>query len=230
MIDPARWHGEIGYFDAGGARTGRELFSVSVHADRSRTLRAQCEMDDDALVRDCLLVLDSDEKPAEAFVRVVEGGVPAGTGWYQFSEGRVEAYTRCPHVPVLQETRFFAEAPRFFGTHSLVNDGWLARLAKGMPEGSSLALDNLVSCSLAANGGGAPNLHVTAAMLENVGAEPVHVAAGLFSCRHYRVRYGDYPPLEMWVSGPELLLVRMSWSHLAARYELLALTDASPYA
>jgi hypothetical protein len=230
MIDRARWHGEIGYFDAGGRRTGRELFSVSIHADGSRTLRAQCEMDEDALVRDCLLVLDREEKPVEAFVRLIENGAPGGTGWYRFPGATVEARILGPDASVLLQSKSLAEDSCFFGTHSLVNDGWLARLAKDLPEGSTAALDNLVSCSLAANGGGTPGIHVTAAAIEHVGAAQVAVPAGLFRCRHYRVRYGEYPPLDMWTTGPELMLVRMAWTHLEARYELLALTEASPSA
>jgi hypothetical protein len=230
MIDRARWQGEIGYFAADGSRTGRELFSVSVHADGSRTLRAQCEMDDDALVRDCLLVLDCDDKPLEAFVRVIADGARGGSGWYQFSDRGVEAHILGPHALLLPESKYLAEAPRFFGTHSLVNDAWLTRIVKDLPEGSSAWLHDLVSCSLAANGGGTPSIHATSAIIEHVGSGEVRAPAGEFACSHYRVRYGDYPPLDMWVTGPERLLVRMSWSHLASYYELLALTDSSPAA
>lgn len=231
MIDRARWHGEIGYFDADGTRTGRELFSLSVHGDGARTLRAQCEMDDDALVRDAVLVLSPDGRPAEAFVRVVEGGTVRGTGWYRMGCGRVEAdISEAGASPERRAVSLGDDGPRFFGTHSLVNDGWLARLADGLAPGSRRMLDDLVTCSLAANGGGVPDVHVTSATIEHVGAAVIEVGARAFACDHYRVGYGDYPPLDMWVSGPERLLVRMSWSHLGGRYELLGLTETLTFA
>lgn len=202
MIDRERWRGEIAYLGAGGEATGRELFSVSVHADGSVTLRAQCEMDDDALVRDAILSLDAEGLPAEAFVRTVEQGRHIGSRWYRFDA---------------------APRPRFFGTHSLVNDGWLARLGAAMRAGERRRLDGLITCSLQANGGGAPALHETSAILAYVGEERVTRPAGDFNCRHWRVGYGDYPPLDMWVTGPLDLLVAMEWRHLSARYELASL-------
>jgi hypothetical protein len=222
MIDRGRWQGELGYFDSSGARTGRELFSVSVHADGSRTLRAQCEMDDDALVRDVVLALGADGLPGEAFVRIVEGGRTSGSGWYRFDGNGAEFEVRMPAGEVRsgrEEGRF-----PFFGTHALVNDGWLARLAA---RGTQSKLERLATCSLQANGGGVPGFHVTEASVDHVGDVPVEVAAGRFECAHFRVGYGDYQPLDMWVTGPELLLVQMSWEHLQGRYELLSLTSCS---
>lgn len=223
MTDRARWNGEIGYFDSGGARTGRELFSVSVHDNGATTLRAQCEMDDDALVRDAILVLRPDDGPAQAFVRIVESGRPAGSAWYRFRDGLVEADIDLGADPPQRESRSFATPARFFGTHSLVNDGWLARLAPELRAGESVDLFDLVASSLAANGGGPPGIFVTAASVAFVGVAEIEVQAGRFACRHYRVRYGGYPPLDMWLTGPVHLLVKMDWSHLGGRYELLSL-------
>lgn len=159
-------------------------------------------MDDDALVRDAILALDPAARPAEAFVRIVEHGAHRGSRWYRFDAG---------------------ERPRFFGTHSLINDGWLAALGAGMARGETRRLDGLLTCSLAANGGGAPALHETAATLAYAGETSVTVPAGSFACRHWRVGYGDYPPLDMWVTGPLDLLVAMRWEHTGARYELVSL-------
>lgn len=223
MTDRARWNGEIGYFASGGARTGRELFSISVHDDGSTTLRAQCEMDDDALVRDVILVLGPDDRPAQAFARIVEPGRPPGSAWYRFRDGLVEADIDLGEGPPQRVSRSFATPIRFFGTHSLVNDGWLARLAPELRAGEAVDLRDLVANSLAANGGGPPGLFATQANLVFVGAAEIEVRAGRFDCRHYRVRYGDYPALDMWLTGPVHLLVKMEWSHLGGRYELLSL-------
>ena len=195
MIDRERWQGEIAYLNSSGTRTGRERFSVSVHGDGGQVLRAQCEMDDDALVRDCVLALDPGGLPSEAFVRTVEGGRRSGSRHYRFDGD---------------------PRPRFFGTHSLINDGWLVRLGEGRQTG-------LLACSLQSNGGGAPGLFETEAVVTFAGDEEIDVPAGRFACRHWRVGYGDYPPLDMWLTGHLDLLVLMTWSHIGARYELRSL-------
>ena len=193
-MDRSRWQGEIAYLDPSRGRTGREVFSVSVHGDGSQVLRAQCEMDEDALVRECVLALDAGGLPVEAFVRTVEGGLHSGSRHYCFADD---------------------PRPRFFGTHSLINDGWLARLREGRHA--------LLACSLQANGGGVPGLFETEAVVTFVGEAELDVPAGTVACRHWRVGYGDYPPLDMWVTGPLDLLVLMTWGHLGGRYELQSL-------
>ena len=225
MIDKGRWQGEIGYFDAAGASTGRELFSLSLHADGSRTLRAQCEMDDDRLVRDVLLALEPDGRPGEAFVRIVEAGGSIGSGWYRFDDQGADVEIRCAGAAVETRREALPAGFGFFGSHALVNDGWLSRLAT---RGTTTKLQQLATSSLQANGGGVPAFHVTEADIEHVGDVFIEVAAGGFECAHYRVGYGDYPALDMWVTGPELLLVRMSWEHLQGRYELLQLSGGDP--
>ncbi|MEE4339030.1 hypothetical protein [Erythrobacter sp.] len=213
-------HGAIGYFGAGGARTGSELFSVSREADGSGVLRAQCVMDYDALVRDCLLCLDSAEAPREAFVRTVEGGRMLGSGHYRFGAGRILADI----VPAdgNPERIEQAEDCRFFGTHSLVNDGWIVR---------ALAADRIAAItvhanSLAANGGGVPGLYATQARIEQHGKERREVAAGTFDCRFVTVTYGDYPPIEMWLCESLDVLAFMRWDYLDGHYELLSLKES----
>ncbi len=213
MPDRERWSGRLAYLGANGQRTGREIFSVSVHGDGSRTLRAQCEMDDDDLVRDAHLVLGPDARPCEAYVRLVEQGAWTGSGWYRAGPGGLTAHTASPAGP--GETSLAGDLA-YFGTHALINDGWLALALGDRSEG---VIDG-AACSHRANGGGAPALLTSRAVVRRLPDETLTVAGGRFACRHIAISYGDYPPIDAWVTGPHALLVLMTWTHLAGRYEL----------
>ncbi|MCA3254284.1 MAG: hypothetical protein INF91_01545 [Alphaproteobacteria bacterium] len=204
--DRRRITGRIAYLDAAGAPTGRELFSISVHADGSRILRAQCEMDDDALVRDALLVLDPALRPVEAFVRIVESGRAVGSRHYPEAE---------------------LAGADFFGTHALLNDAWMALLGTGLADGESRTLTGF-ACSHQANGGGVPALLPSTVTLTRIAAEPVTVAAGAFDTVHWTLTYGGHTPIDVWTTGEDAILVRMSWDHLAASYELVQLDGTGP--
>lgn len=220
-----RWRGVIGYFGEGNERTGSEYFSVSRHRGGGVTLRAVCEMylEQDDLVRDTILSLDATNMPEQAYLKTVQHGAHVGSAWYRFAGKTVTADIQPPSKARHTLTRSFDASPDFFGTHSLVNDAWLARV---LPAGQDKkTLPSLLSSSLAANGSGVPGLFITQAFISSLGPETITVAAGTFACTHYQVTYGDYPPLDMWVTGREYLLALMSWSHLSGRYELLSLAQ-----
>lgn len=198
-LDRRRITGRIAYLDANGGPTGRELFSISVHADGSRTLRAQCEMDDDALVRDALLVLDADLHPVEAYVRIVEDGRAIGSRHY------------APAV---------LAGADFFGTHALLNDAWMALPGADLADGEHRTLTGF-ACSHQANGGGVPALLASAVTLTRLGAERIAVPAGDFDTVHWTLTYAGHTPIDVWTTGEDAILVRMSWDFLAARYELV---------
>lgn len=213
-------HGTIGYFGANGARTGSELFSISREADGASILRAQCVMDDDALVRDGLLCLDPDDAPREAFVRTIEGGQTLGSGHYRFGAAGILADIAPAHGEPRRIER--DEVCRFFGTHSLVNDGWIVRALAGERRAEITVHAN----SLAANGGGVPGLYQSRAVVEEHPRERREVAAGAFDCRFVTVSYGDYPPIEMWLCDRLDLLAFMRWDYLDGHYELLSLSES----
>jgi hypothetical protein len=204
MLDRRRIAGRLAYLDAAGNPTGRELFSISVHGDGSRTLRAQCEMDDDALVRDAILVLDAGARPAEAFVRVVENGTASGSA----------------HFTDLS-------AHDYFGTHALINDGWVSFAGAHLADGESVVVRGL-ACSHQANGGGAPKPMPSEALLTRIGAEALTVAAGRFETVHWTVTYQGHTPIDMWTTGEDRVLVLMTWDHLNGRYELVQLDESHP--
>ena len=219
-MDRRRISGTLLYRRTDGTVTGRELFSVSCHRDGSRTLRAQCEMDDDGIVRDCLLAIDAETRPTEAYVRLLADGTAAGSALFSIADDAISAVTRDAVGRLDRHSRTMPETVRFFGTHSLINDGWLTRLDPGLAIGATAELHDLPACSLAANGATPPQIETTTARLTYEGEDRVTVPAGRFAAQCYAVGYGDYPPLRAWVVGPDRLLVRMTWDFLDGVYEL----------
>ena len=65
-----------------GVEMGREWFAVTVQPDGARTLRAQCEVDDDRLLRDIVLTVDAASRPIDAFVRLTVAERTVGSAWY----------------------------------------------------------------------------------------------------------------------------------------------------
>lgn len=225
MTDRARLRGVIGYFTSKGEPTGREIFALSHHADGSRTLRAQCEMDDRGVVRDCVLAVDADWRPSEAYVRTIVRGAHAGSAWFRCAVDGVHCHGVGADGAPFGEHEVIAERPGFFGTHSLVNDGWLTLLAG--PGASGLTrLASLPACSLAADGATPPRIELGSATVSYRGDEEVTVAAGYFDCRRHAITYGDFPPLETWTTGEHHLLVQMRWTHLDGLYTLQSLACA----
>ena len=82
------YRGKIVYLTDGVGEEGREYFTVTVQPDGSRTLRAQCEMDNDGLLRDVIYSLDGQWQPEECFVRLTIGGKFQGSAVFRFTDTR----------------------------------------------------------------------------------------------------------------------------------------------
>lgn len=216
MSDRRRLEGELGYFRTDGTPTGRERFSISVHADGARTLRAQCEMDDEAVVRDVLLAVGPDWSFREAYVRLIVEGRHGGSGWFRADGAAITCEALGRSGERVGERLELAAPPRFFGTHALLNDAWLAAFAAEQPR-------EVPACSAAANGATPPGIVQVPVAIEPLGEEVVETPAGRFPAERFRVRYGEFPPLDMWVTGEDRVLARMVWAHLDGVYELTEL-------
>ncbi len=211
--------GRIAYLDAAGGSTGFEQFSITVQADGSRTLCAHCEMHDDALVRDALLALDPEARPTEAFVRVTERDVWMGSAHFRRGDaGTVATLSGTGHDAAVS----LSGPADYFGTHALLNDGWMSLAAGPLAVGDARTVRG-ATCSHQANGGGVPALLASEALLTRLPDETVTVAAGSFDCAHWTITYQGHTPIDMWTTGPDAVLVLMTWEHLAGRYELAEL-------
>lgn len=196
-------HGELTYSHLGQVR-GNERFTMSVHHDGSRILRALSEIYETRVLRDVSLRVGPDWCPRDAFLRLTVDDQFRGAGWFVFDEQ--EARGEALHVPggqVSQRTQLVARV-RSFGTHPIAGDGWHAALhdAGGPAE---QYFERLMISSYAFDGATGPELLPLQFGLELRGVEEVTVRAGSFRCRHFRFllrksEFHDHPPYDIWVT------------------------------
>lgn len=216
------YEGRIAYLHETMGETGREWFSVSVHADGSRIVRARCEMDDDHLLRDVVVGMDSAFRPTHAHVHMMQHDRFLGSGWFRFSATEVECEADTAREGRISQRVSIAEPVRFFGTHPIVCDGMMPGVFDHT-RGERRQRVKAGASSLAPNGASGPMLTWFTMDLEYVRDERITVPAGTFETRHFLVHLaGTFDaPLEVWVHGPDCLVVRESWSILKSRYELI---------
>lgn len=221
-------HGSLSYRCAAGER-GHERFTISVHGDGSRILRAMSEIFETRVLRDVSLRLGPDNSPRDAFVRLTVDDRFRGSGWFNFEAD--EAQGEALHAPasrVSQRIRLDARV-RSFGTHPIAGDGWHAFLFD-MQGPARQHFDRLMISSHAFDGATGPELLPLGFGLELQGIEDVAVPAGTFRCRHFRFVLGgsefdDHPPYDIWVTddGDNVVVRARVGAPKNYDYELVAL-------
>lgn len=220
------YRGSMVYRTHGIGETGREHFSVTVQPDGTRTLRAQCEMDDDTLLRDVILTVDAAWRPVDAYLRLAIGGATMGSTWFRFDRRGAQAEGWTHERGRFSQSFALDEWPAFFGTHSLHGDAWVAgRLRAHAGPHETFAFSPFAS-SVLANGGSGPELVPTppgfARVIDN-GHEPVTTPAGTFEGHHVRIEVDGVDHFDVWAGGEDCLPVRLTSDGLGQTYELVAL-------
>jgi hypothetical protein len=216
--------GRIAYFGPDGP-TGREWFESVSHAG-GRTLRAFCEMDDAGLTRDVTYALDPRSRPLDAHVRVTQGGRVTGTTLFVVEPDAVRCLGRTvDHGDVAQ--RFPLDEPlEYLGLHPLVGDALIAT-CRGTDRPGEFVPVRGVTNSYSPNGELGLLAMPIAIDVAYVGRESIAVAAGPFDADRYALRWQpQWPAADLWVLPPLGIFLRLTWSLIGARYELVELRTA----
>lgn len=220
------YRGRMSYVTNGVGETGREFYAVTVQPDGTRTLRAQCEMDDDRLLRDVVLTLDAQWRTVDAYVRLAIDGAFVGATWFRFGATAVE----CEGITARDgrfRQRFEASAePACLGTHALHGDAWVVgRLRRHRGDPAQFAFATFATSTLP-NGGSGPMLIPTPtgfAHVRDLGEERVTVPAGHFDCRHVRIDVPGVDHFDVWAAGEDAVPIRLTSDGLNQTYETVAL-------
>jgi hypothetical protein len=220
-----------------GQERGREYFTITVHADGRRTLRAYTEIDDAPnVMRDVTLSLGADWRPTDCFVRLSVGDQMMGSSWFQFTdtEAICEGYT-------VNEGRISQRMPlkqplAAFGTHPIAADAWLTNIVDTSKGPCNGFYPNVLMCSLDHRGATGPFLmkHPIGVKLAFIGRERITVQAGTFDALHYRYSEntddgsdtrnepGKHPPYDLWCTADDdrVFLLAYVTGYMATRYEL----------
>jgi hypothetical protein len=220
--------GRIDYLHDQQGERGREWFTITAHADGARTLRAQCEMDDEDLLRDVTYSVDARWRPLDAFVRLVRQDQFVGSAWFRFHDRGAECEAFTVADGRTSQRVELERRPTLFAAHPLVGDGWQAAAYDFSRGPGRQRLELCTNSSSRPDGGSGPSLGVVHKDLEFVGEETVTVPAGRFRARRMRIHplmpaMAHWPPLEFWVAGEDNLLVRMRWDLLESSYDLVEL-------
>lgn len=224
--------GRIAYVHDRDGERGREWFSISVQDDGTRTLRAQCEMDDEDLLRDVTYTVDGAWRPLDAFVRLTRAQRFVGSAWFRFDDRGAECESWTANDGRVSQRVALAQRPRVFAPHPLVGDGWQAAAYDFSAGPGRQRIEPCTNSSPRHDGGSGPAIGVVHKDIEYVGDQTLTVAAGTFRVRHMRIHHlmpwmRDWTPLEFWVTAEDCLLVRMRWDTLSSTYDLVEL-EGSP--
>lgn len=222
-MEHRNYTGQIAYMTNGAEEFGRERFSVTVQADGSRTLAAECALDTLGLYRHIVQTIDPDWRPVDAYIRDIKRGVFAGAAWYRFAGHSAQCTGLTAAFGPIAETRVTDQPIRSFASHSLQSDAWL--LGRFRRCGGNL--DTLSNASftpaMAADGGNGPALMQVPIVpfdIHDLGTEAITVGAGRFQAHHIRVEVTATEFFDIWALGDDCVPVRIRANRLGQSYEL----------
>lgn len=206
-----------------GKEMGREWFAVTIQPDGTRTLRAQCEMDDDRLLRDVVLTVDAQWRPVDAFLRLTMAEQTVGSSWFSFENDAAAAEGWMAAGGRFAQRFDLAKPCEFFGTHALHCDAWVAGRLRQHHGPESFRFVTFAS-SVLANGGSGPELIEVPrdfATVTDMGFESIECPAGRFDSHHVRIDVAGVDHFDVWSGGEDCLPVRLTSDVLGQTYELV---------
>jgi hypothetical protein len=224
-----------------GRERGREHFSITVHGDGTRTLRAQCEIDDPpAVLRDVTYSVDAAWRPLDAFVRLRVGDRWVGSSWFRFGDRVVECEASTQLEGRVSQRVAVTDRLAMFGTHPIQADAWLVQLADLARGAEPQIFPEIFACSLDHRGATGPLVmrHPVGLRLAFLGRETVTVKAGTFDALHFligdthevadtdtRNEPGKHPRYELWCTADGEYITLKAWvsGYMMTAYELVTL-------
>ncbi len=210
--------GKLLYLHDKRGETGREWFTVTVQPSGERTVRAQCEMEDDQVLRDVIWTMDAAWRPIDAYVRLSVGGAFQGAGWFRCQGNTVECEIDTADAGRLRQRLELGGPAAIFGAHPVSGDAM--KVAPFDPDGPKRQTFEGVSTSPLPNGASGPILTARRFEFESLEPEEVSVPAGTFSCAHFMWHFEEFPPIEIWNAGEDRVPVKLRWDLLDSDYVL----------
>ena len=222
-----------------GVERGREHFTITVHGDGRRTLRAHCEIDDEPnVLRDVTLTKNQNWDTLDAFVRLSLGDEQQGSSWFYFGDTGADCEGWTHERGRFSEHEAYDERPAIFGTHPIQGDAWHLSVIDRSEGPKVHTFDRFLMTSLDHRGATGPSLvwHDPGLIIEFIGKETITVGAGTFDALHFC--YGErgstaqgsnetneHPPYEVWATadGEFVLLKAQVTGYMMTQYELVSL-------
>jgi hypothetical protein len=193
---------------------GNETFTLTKQSDATRTLRVHSEMPDRGMQIDIVLRVDQNFRPLEGYTQTYASGKLLGSGFFAVRGLQLNAAVQTPE-------RFVAEVlevPENFSLllHPVAADGWHFGYYDKTKGGTQTGVRCTVGAAMES-----VRCKLTPVQLTFVADETIKVPAGKFRTEHFR--FGE--STDVWVTGPDRIMVRHEYRTFGTRFELSKLVD-----
>jgi len=221
-VNITRWsEGKIEYRKAStGEVNGSEDWHITVHPDGSRTLETRNRLDVAGFQRHVVYRVAENFRPLEVTSVYWVKGEWRGTGLFAVNGRDLEAVIKTPDG-MIRQSRAVPEHFSFI-PHPLQSNAWPAWYydkQKGGPQTMTVydmdALAGAVSSMLG---------KMNDQTIELIGEEEMTTPAGTFDVEHYRID----DVVDLYISGPDAVLVKFVWSPMDAEYVLVEYRASGP--
>jgi hypothetical protein len=228
-MDHRTIRGRLDYVTDDIGITGKEWFTISIHANGDRTLQSMTSMDDDKLLRHITYSVDSQWRPQDCTIRITINDKFQGSAWFRFAEDVVECESFTTDAGRISQRWPVKTSIPLFVSHSVAADCWVnALIDKTKKDEPQTFYPRLASSSLG-NGGSGPLLGNTTTVtpepaklvLDYLGEEEIVVPAGRFKCDRVSLNKGKIPRFETWTHGPDFIPTQARYD-LRKKYYVLA--------
>ena len=213
-----------------GEERGREAFTITIHNDGSRVMRALCEIEEPAptVLRDVTCSFGPDDMPTDAFVRLMLGDSFLGAGLFRVVDGGVECESFGPGIGRVSQRFILAGAFEGLGMHPISTDAFMLK-QMDRNKGPHGRVVRFIVPSSDHRGAGPPLIGEASMRLDYLGHEAVAVPAGNFAASHFRLSDPDdlaHPEYDIWVTADEdaIFLKGGVGGYMQTWYELVELT------
>lgn len=201
---------------ADGTLQGTERFTLTRHSDGSRSLQMLADLRSRGSWFNVYLHVDADFRPVTAFATYWTAGLLKGSGLFEIQGDALRATSRGP-VSGAQSRATAVPAWFSIGAHPVSGDGWHTahydRQTRGVQALSLYSVDAGADQSKPVLGTLLP------LSVEYLGEEQVTVPAGTFMAQRFRLAGLN----DLWVHGPDRLVVKSELPRRGIRYVLVAL-------
>lgn len=211
---------------------GREVWTMTRHADGRRSLMSHGEIDDrPSVLRFVHLTANADWSPVDAFVRITVGDTFRGSGWFRFTNGVAECETVTALEGRMSQRIPYSGVCPGFGGHAIQNDGWVCAAVDLSKPGEPQTYVQLVS-STDHRGATGPFIAEARPTVVYVGDEEIEVGAGSFIAHHFQFVSveglpEEHPVYNVWTTtdGDYIFLKGQVDGYMQTYYELVELEE-----
>lgn len=209
--------------EAADGLAGLERFWLTTSRDGGSVLQCATSLPAQSLKRNILYALDAGGRPLIASIVLERRGVATATACFRFGGTRLHGDIRYVAQTAELQDLDLTGCVAAFGTHALVNDGWLARLH--MAGGPARQEHRCPVSSVSEHGTSGLAAEIVTLVTEHRGRRRQAVPAGVFDVDVIALGFGAMPPLELVVRRDDQLLVRLTWAHTGADVRLMTLHE-----